>query len=152
MTISQKGIDLIKSEEGLVLHPYRDQAGIPTIGYGNTRWLTGRKVSMEDPSIDQETAENLLRKVVEGVAVEVDALITDSVNQSQFDALVSFAYNVGTGGLKGSTLRKRVNANPNDPTIKDAFMMWTKVTIDGQLEVSDTLVGRRKREAALYFS
>src|SRR6185295_18419367 len=96
MTVSEKGLALIKSEEGCVLHPYKDVAGIPTIGYGNTRWLTGKKVSMDDYPIDEETAENLLRKVVGDVAIEVDGMITDSVNQNQFDALVSFAYNVGT--------------------------------------------------------
>ena len=152
MTVSQKGIDLIKSEEGLILHPYLDSAGIPTIGYGSTRWLTGKKVSMDDYPIDEETAENLLRNVVDGVAVEVDALITDKINQNQFDALVSFAYNVGTGALKGSTLRKRVNADPKDLPIRDAFLMWTKIHKDGKLVVLDGLVKRRKREADLYFS
>src|SRR6185295_10679460 len=106
MKISQKGIDLIKSEEGLVLHPYLDIANVPTIGYGNTRYTNGVKVTMHDNPITQEEAEMLLKSVVNGVALEVDGLITDNVNQAQFDALVSFAYNVGTSGLKGSTLRK----------------------------------------------
>ena len=152
MTISQKGLDLIKSEEGLVLHPYRDIAGIPTIGYGNTRWLDGKKVSMDDFPIDQETADNLLRSVVNGIAQEVDGMITDKVNQNQFDALVSLAYNIGTPSLKTSTVRRLVNANPNDPAIRNAFLMWTKVHIDGLLKTSDTLVNRRKKEADYYFS
>lgn len=152
MTVSQKGIDLIKSEEGLVLHPYLDIAGIPTIGYGSTRWLTGVKVAMDDFPVDEESAENLLRGTVNAVAIEVDALITDKVNQNQFDALCSLAFNIGTPSLKTSTVRRLVNANPNDPAIRDAFRMWDKVHIDNVLTISTTLVNRRKKEADLYFS
>lgn len=152
MTVSSKGLDLIKSEEGCVLHPYLDIAGIPTIGWGNTRYHNGDKVTMSDSPITQDQADLLLLKVVAGVAQEVDALIVDTINQNQMDSLVSFAYNVGTPSLKNSTLRKRVNANPADPTITPAFMMWTKIHVDGVLKTSDTLVKRRKKEADLYFS
>jgi len=153
MTISEKGLALIKSQEGCVLHPYKDQAGIPTIGWGNTRYEYGQKVTMKDPPITQQRADELLHMIVVGVAEEVDGLITDQVNQNQFDALVDFAYNAGTGALKGSTLRKRVNANPSDPTIRDAFMMWTKIHNDkGELVELPVLKGRRKDEADLYFS
>ena len=72
----------------------------------------------------------------------------DTINQCQFDALVSFAYNCGSGALKGSTLLKRVNNNPADLTIVDAFLMWTKA--DGKTLAG--LVSRRKAEAKLYFS
>ena len=152
MTVSEKGISLIKSQEGCVLHPYWDSAHIATIGWGNTRYLNGNKVSITDPPISQETADTLLLKIVQGVAKEVDGMVTDSVNQNQFDSLVDFAYNVGTTALLNSTLRKRVNANPSDPTIRDAFMMWDKIHVDGELKVLDALVKRRRKEADLYFS
>ena len=70
----------------------------------------------------------------------------------QFDALVSFAFNVGIGALENSTLLKRVRLNPSDPTIKDAFMLWNKVTIGGKKVVNDGLITRRKNEYKLYFS
>lgn len=152
MTVSQKGMDLIKSQEGCILHPYPDQAGIPTIGWGNTRYLNGDKVTLADPPITQDQADLLLLKIAKGVAIEVDSLIVDSINQNQFDALVDFTYNAGTTALHNSTLRKRVNANPSDPSIRDAFMMWDKAHIDGELKVVDDLVKRRKAEADLYFS
>ena len=72
----------------------------------------------------------------------------DDISQSQFDALVSFAYNLGPNSLKSSTLLKKVNANPSDPTIKDEFLKWTKA--GGK--VLKGLVLRREAEAALYFS
>jgi lysozyme len=151
MTVSQKGIDLIKSQEGCVLHPYLDQAHIPTIGWGNTRYFNGVRVTMQDAPITQEIADALLLSTIKGVAHEVDGMITDAINQNQADALIDFAYNVGTPALQGSTLRKRVNANPLDPAIRDAFMMWDKITIDGQHMLCEDLVKRRAKEADLYF-
>jgi len=152
MTISQNGIDLIKGFEGLILHVYLDIAHVPTVGYGSTYYEDGTKVKMTDPPITQERAENLLRLVVNQTAKEVDALIVGTINQNQFDALTSFTYNTGVGALKSSTLRRLVNANPSDPAIRDAFMMWTKVRQDGKLVPSSALKTRRKKEADLYFS
>jgi lysozyme len=152
MTISEKGLNLIKSEEGCRLSPYLDSASIPTIAWGNTRYADGRKVQLSDPPISQDMADSLLRLKVNEFAAEVDSLIVDSVNQNQFDALVSCTYNIGIGALRESTLRKRVNANPNDPAIRNAFAMWNKIHVDGNLVESKTLTSRRKREADLYFS
>jgi lysozyme len=82
----------------------------------------------------------------------VKAVDNVSISQQQFDALVSFAYNVGINGLLQSTLLKRVKADPKDPSIRDAFMMWDKIHVDGQLKESDGLKKRRSEEADLYFS
>lgn len=152
MTISDKGLALIKSQEGLVLHPYLDQVKVPTIGYGTTRYIGGSHVTMNDDHIDEQQAEMYLKNDVEDTENAVNEFLTTNVSQNQFDALVSFAYNVGTGGLHGSTLLKRVNANPSDPTIRDAFMMWSKGHIDGQLVELPVLKARRKDESDLYFS
>jgi lysozyme len=78
----------------------------------------------------------------------VDSYCVDTINQYQFDALCSFAYNCGVGNLKSSTLLKKVNKNPNDPTIKDEFLKWNK----GGGKVLSGLTKRRIEEAQLYFS
>ena len=78
----------------------------------------------------------------------VDSYCVDTINQNQFDALCSFAYNCGVGNLKSSTLLKKVNKNPNDPTIKDEFLKWNK----GGGKVLTGLTKRRIEEAQLYFS
>lgn len=144
--VSAKGIDFIANEEGCILHPYKDSVGIPTIGIGCTYYEGGRKVTMRDPPIAKARAIQLFKNVLSTYEKCVWSVTRDDINQNQFDALVSICYNIGVNGFKGSTLLKRVNANPVDPTIKDAFLMWRNAG-GGPI-----LLGRRKREAALYFS
>ena len=145
-------IDLIKEQEGCVLHPYLDQASVPTIGYGTIRYPGGRHVTMKDGPITQQQAENYLRNDLQDVVGAVNEMAPQGLTQNQFDALVDFAYNVGTGALHGSTLLRLIKANPADPAITAAFQMWDKIHVDGQLVVNDGLLKRRKAEAVLYFS
>lgn len=145
---SQKGLDLIKRFEGLELKPYKCPAGIPTIGYGNTYYPSGSKVKLTDPVITKEKAEELLKFLLGSYEKSVDSFCRDDINQNQFDALVSFAYNCGVNNLKSSTLLKKVNANPNDPTIKAEFLKWNKA--NGRVLAG--LTKRRQAEADLYFS
>jgi len=148
MKISQKGIDLIINFEGMCLKPYLCQAKIPTIGIGATFYPDGRKVTMADKPITKEEAIELLKATLAIFEKQVDSFTTDAVTQHQFDALVSFAYNLGSNALKNSTLIKKVNANPNDPTIKDEFMKWVNA---GGKKLAG-LVRRREAEATLYFT
>jgi lysozyme len=144
---SNKGLDLIKSFEGLKLKPYSCPAGIPTIGYGNTFYENGKKVTLTDPLITESRANDLLINSLAKFEQYVDSYCIDSINQHQFDALVSFCYNLGPQNLKSSTLLKKVNVNPSDPTIALEFMKWTKAggkTLKG-------LVKRRQAESDLYF-
>jgi lysozyme len=145
---SQKGLDLIKRFEGLELKPYKCPAGIPTIGYGNTYYPSGSKVNLTDPAITKEKAEELLKFLLGSYEKDVDSFCRDDINQNQFDALVSFAYNCGPRSLKSSTLLKKVNINPNDVTISDEFMKWNKA--GGRVLVG--LTKRRQAEADFYFS
>lgn len=145
---SQKGLDLIKRFEGLELKPYKCPAGIPTIGYGNTYYPSGAKVKLTDPAITEIVAEALLKFLLGSYEKSVDSFCRDDINQNQFDALVSFAYNCGVNSLKSSTLLKKVNANPNDPTIKAEFLKWNKA--NGRVLAG--LTKRRQAEADLYFS
>ena len=146
--VSQKGLDLIKRFEGLELKPYKCPAGIPTIGYGNTYYPSGAKVKLTDPAITQIVAEALLKFLLGSYEKDVDSFCRDDINQNQFDALTSFAYNCGSRNLKSSTLLKKVNANPADPTIKAEFLKWNK----GGGKVLPGLTKRRQAEADLYFS
>ena len=145
---SQKGLDLIKRFEGLELKPYKCPAGIPTIGYGNTYYPSGSKVKLTDPVITKEKAEELLKFLLGSYEKSVDSFCRDDINQNQFDALVSFAYNCGVNNLKSSTLLKKVNANPQDVTIRNEFMKWNKA--NGRVLAG--LTKRRQAEADLYFS
>jgi lysozyme len=145
---SQKGLDLIKRFEGLKLKPYNCPALIPTIGYGNTYYPSGAKVKLTDPAITKEKAEELLKFLLTSYEKGVDSFCRDDINQNQFDALTSFAYNVGVGNLQKSTLIKKVNKNPSDPSIRAEFMKWNK----GGGKVLLGLTRRRQAEADLYFS
>lgn len=145
--IDQKGIDLITRFEGFNATPYLCPAHVPTIGYGTTRYYNGVKVSLSDLPINNEKAIEYLMNDVHTFELAVDVMCVDSINQNQFDALVSFAYNLGSAALKGSTLLKKVNLNPNDPAIADEFLKW--VYADGKK--LDGLIARRSSESQLYF-
>ncbi len=146
--IGPKGLELIKSFEGLKLKPYLCPANIPTIGFGNTYYPNGQKVKLTDPAITTEKAEELLKFLLVTYEKAVDSFCRDDISQPQFDALVSFCYNLGAGALQKSTLIKKVNANPKDVTIADEFLKWNKA--NGT--VLKGLTKRRQAEADLYFS
>jgi lysozyme len=142
MKISQAGTDLIKSFEGLRLEAYRCPAGIWTIGYGHV----GRRV-MRGLSIDEATAEIWLRSDLEHFENGVSKLLRVPVRQSQFDALVSFAFNLGLGALERSTLLRKLNAR-DDYGAADEFLRWN---IAGG-KVLEGLTRRRKAERELFLS
>jgi lysozyme len=151
MTVSEKGYSLTKQFEECRLTAYLDQACIPTIGWGTIVYTDGTKVKLGD-TITQSQADNLLQWEVNEKTNGVNHLLQTEVNQNQFDALCDFAYNVGLGGLHGSTLLRLVNANPQDSYITAAFMMWDKVHVNGELIEDGGLKRRRLAEAELYFS
>ena len=142
-TMSENGIKHLMQSEGVRLRPYLDTRKIPTIAVGNTFYEDGTKVKMTDPPITEKRAIELFKWVLRQFELTVYSNTRDDINQNQFDSLVSFTYNVGQQGFKGSTLLKRINARSSDKSIKDAFMMWTK---------NKELIGRRKREIELYFT
>jgi lysozyme len=146
--VSSKGLDIIKKYEGFSSKPYLCPSKVITIGYGSTYYEDGSKVKLTDSPITQERATELLEALLVSFERAVDSYCTDSINQNQFDSLVSFAYNCGVGNLKSSTLLRKVNVNPNNPTIKDEFLKWTK----GGGKTLSGLVRRRTEEAQLYFS
>ena len=147
MKISEKGLNLIKEFEGLRLKPYKDAVGIPTIGYGNTYYEDGRKVSLSDPAITEERATELLKMVVKRYEDAINRYVQVPITQNQFDALVSFAYNVGNENVRKSTLMKLLNQKQYTAAA-DQFLRWNKAggkTLKG-------LTRRRQAERVLFLS
>ena len=122
MILDNKGYLLITKFEGLRLKPYLCSAKIPTIGHGNTYYPDGKRVTLLDKDITKQEAFDMFKEVANRFAKRVNTLVTSNINQNQFNALVSFAYNVGTGNFSSSTLLKKVNKNPDDLTIKAEFL------------------------------
>ena len=154
MKTSKAGLDLIKKFEGFRAKPYLCSAGVPTIGYGTTVYPNGIKVKLSDQKITQQLAESFLQNHVNVIEKEVSSLVKVPLKQNQFDALVSFAYNVGSDidedtkaeGLGDSTLLKLLNAGDIVGASKQ-FELWNKA--GGK--VSNGLIGRRKAEKTLFF-
>jgi len=148
MKISQTGIDLIKSFEGLKLNAYICPAGIVTIGFGSTFYPDFKAVKMGDKLKDIQEAEELLKVTLIEFEKNVSALFYNVIlKQNQFDALVSFAFNLGTGALAGSTLFRKVKINPNDKSIALEFAKW----VNAGGKKLPGLIRRRKAESDLYF-
>jgi lysozyme len=146
MKVNSEGYALIKKFEGCVLKAYKCPSGIWTIGYGNTFYEDGMKVK-EGDVITQARAEELAKFIIDQFAVTIAPFILQPLNDNQFSACVSLAYNIGTGGFKRSSVFRKLNVNPNDATIADSFRLWNK----GGGKVLKGLVRRREAEIALYF-
>lgn len=143
METSDRGIALIKEHEGYRDTAYLCPAGEWSIGYGHTSGVKeGQRCTRED-------AERWLKEDITSAEREV-SFQTQGVplRQCQFDALVSFVYNLGVGNFRKSTLLRMVRANPDSPSIRDEFGKW----IYGGGRVLPGLVTRREAEADLYFS
>ncbi|MBD1394619.1 lysozyme [Mucilaginibacter sp. ZB1P21] len=150
-TLSDNGIAVIKNFEGLRLKAYQDTAGIWTIGYGSTRYRYGKTIRRGDYLANEAQALALLTDTLTGYMNAVENLVKVPLNQNQFDALVSFAYNVGTGALKKSTLLRKLNAADYEGAAYQ-FLLWDKITepSTGKKMISKTLSARRKQERELF--
>jgi lysozyme len=142
-----KGIAIIRKYEGLKLRAYICPSGLPTIGYGATFYINGSRVQIGDV-ITIDHADKLLHFQVKLFADEVKRIVKSNINENQLGALVSFCFNVGGAAFAKSTLARKVNANPSDPTIRNEFMRWTR----GGGKVLPGLVKRREEEANLYYA
>lgn len=138
--ISNSGLNLIKFYEGLRLEAYVCPAGVLTIGYGST----GKHVT-KGKKITEKEAEDLLRKDLVRFEDAVNKLVKVEIKQTQFDALVSFAFNLGEGNLQKSTLLKKINAKDFEGAAKE-FLKWDKA--GGK--VLSGLTKRRKEEMELF--
>ena len=154
MNISDEGLDLIKSLEGLRLNAYKDSVGIWTIGYGTIKYADGTRVKEGDTCFNTQ-ADFWLKNDVQKAVNTINRLQWQTpLNQYQFDAMVSFQYN--TGALPSSTLYKKAKINPSDKTIFQydsenpvdscEFLRWVR----GNGNILKGLVNRRMKEADYY--
>lgn len=158
MEISQNGLEFIKNEEGCILHPYRDQAGLLSIGVGHLLTssekaagavtINGASVPYAN-GITEQQALDLLRQDVKRTEDAINNLVKRRLTQNQFDACVSLAFNIGTGGFAASSALVAINAGKLDEVAAD-FAKWNKITVGGQRQVCDDLVARRQREGELF--
>lgn len=144
MKTSKAGIELIKAFESLRCAAYKDAVGIWTVGYGHT----GSDVK-PNTQITSAHAELLLKADLASTEKAVEDLIKVPINQHQFDALVSFCFNVGAGAFSESTLRKRLNSGEDPNTVaKEEFPRWNK----GDGKVLEGLNRRRAQEVEVFCS
>ena len=141
MKASEKAYSLIRQFEGLRLKAYRCPAGVWTIGYGHTSGVVSGMV------ITKEQAEEFLSRDIASAENIVNAECLN-LRQCQFDALVSFVFNIGGGNFRKSTLLKKVKADPDDNSVMDEFLRW----VYAKGVVLPGLQKRRLAEMRLYFS
>ena len=139
MNIGTKGLEMIKHFEGLELNAYQCAAGVWTIGYGHTKDVQQGMVISED------TANEMLVEELNEYENYINTLVTVELNQNQFDAMVSWVYNLGGGNLKASTLLKVLNAG-DYAGVPAQIMRWNKA--GGK--VLEGLTRRRQAEADLF--
>jgi lysozyme len=144
MNISDEGFDLIKHFEGCELEAYKCAAGVWTIGYGHTKDV------QEGDVWNKEKAEFMLwRELEDEYEVYVNDFVTVPINQCQFDALVSWVYNLGPANLKSSTMLKKLNAGKYEE-VPNQIKRWNKATVDGERKVLAGLTRRREAEALMF--
>ena len=138
-------VALCKRFEGFRSHPYLCPAGVPTIGYGSTRYLDGRAVLLTDPPVSREAAERLLLRTLEREFLPaVRRQCPGLAEGRRLAAILDWTYNLGEGNLRASTLRRRVNAGEWD-SVPFELRRWVR----GGGKVLPGLVARREAEAAL---
>ena len=147
MKLSDNGFRLLGELEGIVLRPYKDSVGIPTIGIGSTYYEDGTKVKMTDKAITKERAIQLAKNVVKSFEEQVNKSILLPMTQNQFDAMVLLCYNIGKSGFARSSVVRNFNLG-NIQKAADSFLLWNEA--GGR--VVQGLVNRRKKERDLFLT
>lgn len=151
MQLSNKGFEMLAVFEGFRAKPYLDSVGVPTIGYGNTYYLDGRKVKMSDPPISKDNAKKLKMAVInKDFAPVVNRLLekeikAGQINQNMFDALISLAYNIGVGAFSTSSVIRHLKDGDKQKA-GDAFLLWKNA---GGKPI---LLTRRQKERSVFLA
>lgn len=146
MIVSKNGLDLIKEFESFKSKPYLCPSQIPTTGYGLTYYPDGKKVTLQDKEITEEKAFEILEFIAnKDFGSNINKVVKVPLSQNQFDALVSFTYNIGNANFNSSTLLRWLNQG-NYKEASMQLLRWDKskgIVLNG-------LTKRRKAEKALF--
>jgi len=147
---------LVKQFEGFRSAPYKDSGGIPTIGYGTILYPpppqgTGKSVTMSDPACTEAQATGWLEYQLSQKSAQIAPLLQRPATKHQASAMLSLTYNIGVGAFKSSTVLRDFNSG-DIAGAADAFMMWDKATVNGQLVVVDGLKNRRTQERTVFLT
>ena len=146
MSVSNKGVDLICEFEGKRLAAYDDGVGVWTIGFGTIKYPNGVRVKKGDTCTLEQAKEYMRHDLIE-FEYTVNSSVKVPLNQNQFDALVSLAYNIGSSAFKSSTLVKKLNTGDYQGAA-DQFNVW----INAGGKRMQGLVNRRDKEKLLFLS
>ena len=149
-TALQSAAPLICGFESFRAYPYLDVAGVWTIGYGSIRTADGSPITGDTPPISEPAARALMMGELGAVAAQVDTMMVCGTD-CQRTALYSFAYNLGSPALRGSTLLRMHNAG-DYPGAAAQFLLWDKAHVNGVLTEVPGLLNRRQREASIYLN
>jgi len=147
MKSSKNALDLIKFYESFEPRKYMCPAGKPTIGYGHV--ILPKELNLNTAVLSEKDATDLLAKDILEFEKTILSLVKVPLTQNEFDALVSFTFNLGGGNLASSTLLKTINSNMKSETYAQ-FLRWNKSTVKGKLIELEGLTRRRKSEAILF--
>jgi lysozyme len=147
MQCNEAGLRIIKHFEGFHSKPYLCPAGVPTIGFGSTRGLNGKRIRTNSAHITEEEGEELLQRDVQSAASAVKRLIQIELNENELSALCSFVYNLGSGRLQSSTLRAKLNRGDYEGAALE-FPKWRRA--GGK--ILRGLVLRREMEVKLFLA
>lgn len=144
MQCNQAGLNIIKNYESCRLESYSDQKGICTIGWGQTGpWVTNGL------TCTQQQADMWLSQTVDQVSAALSRMIKNIININQFSALVSLAYNIGTGEFSSSSSLALVNSGQIN-LVPHAISLWNEIEVDGKKVIDQGLVNRRNAEVELF--
>ena len=143
VNISEEGISLIKKFEGCELRSYQDAVDVWTVGYGHTKDVKPGQM------ITKEEAEEMLIEELTEYCSYVETAVEVPLHQNQFDALVSWTYNLGPTNLNSSTMLKKLNAGKYEE-VPNQIKRWNKATVDGERKVLAGLTRRREAEALMF--
>lgn len=145
MKLSDKGVALIKHEEGEKLTTYADSVGVLTIGVGHTGTVSGKPIT-RGMTITQNKSTELLLSDLAWVEASINKSVKVPLSQNQYDALCSFVFNVGKSAFENSTLLKKLNAG-DYASAADQLLQWKRAG-----NIPNLLLPRRKRERELFLT